>query len=166
MTSHDLELNGGYSLIEVMIALVVLSIGLLGLAALQTISMRFNHDSYGRTQAAFQVYDIVDRMRVNRTGSGGNAQVNYDNVSLSATGTNNDCVANACTSAELSADDIFTWKTATASLLPQGEAAICRGSFNPTFTSCTVNASGAVYDIVVRWKENDQTVTFETQTQL
>ncbi len=165
MASRDLKLNGGYSLIEVMVALVVLSIGLLGLAALQTISLRFNHDSYGRTQAALQVYDIVDRMRVNKAGSGGNAHANYDNVPLSATGTNNDCVANTCTNAELAADDIFTWKTATAKLLPQGEAAICRGSFNPTFTSCTVNASG-VYDIVVRWKENDLTVTFQTQTQL
>lgn len=166
MTPYDLKTNGGYSLIEVMVAVVVLSFGLLGLAGLQTIGIRFNHESYGRTQATFQIYDIVDRMRVNRTGSSGNAHANYDSVLLSATGTSTDCVANACTSAELSNDDIFVWKTATAKLLPEGQAAICRGAFNSDFTSCAVSATGTVYDIVVRWKEHDLTVTFETQSQL
>lgn len=156
----------GYSLVEVLISLLVLSVGLLGLAALQTTGMRFNHSSYTRTQAAFQVYDIVDRMRVNKTGTAGNAHANYDDVTLSATGTSNDCVANACTSAQLAQDDIYLWKTATARLLPEGQATICRGTFNSTFTSCSVSTSGSIYHIMVRWKENDMTVMFEAQTQL
>ncbi len=166
MISHNLKINRGYSLLEVLVSLFVLSIGLLGLAALQTTGMRFNQQSYTRTQAAFQIYDIVDRMRVNKTGTSGNAHANYDNVSLSATGTNNDCVTNACTSADLADDDIYAWKTETAKLLPEGQATICRGTFNTTYTSCSVSSSGTIYDIIVRWKENDMTVTFETQTQL
>ena len=51
---------------EVLIALLVLAIGLLGLAALQGQGLRFNHDAYVRTQATVMAYDIVDRMRLNR----------------------------------------------------------------------------------------------------
>jgi type IV pilus assembly protein PilV len=163
---HHTGYAAGFSLVEVLVALFVLSIGLLGLAALQTTGMRFNHQSYTRTQAAFQVYDIVDRMRVNKVGTSGNAHANYDNVALSDTGTNNDCVANACNSAALALDDIYTWKTVTARFLPEGQTAICRGTFNTTFTSCTVSASGSIYHIVVRWRENDITTTFEAQSEL
>ena len=59
----------GFSLIEVLIALLVLAIGLLGLAALQAQGLRFNHDAYVRTQATHIAYDIVDRMRANRANA-------------------------------------------------------------------------------------------------
>ena len=55
----------GFSLVEILVALLILSIGLLGLAALQTTSLKFNTDSYMRTQATYFVYDIIDRMRAN-----------------------------------------------------------------------------------------------------
>ena len=57
----------GFSLIEVLVALLVLAIGLLGLAALQAQGLRFNHDAYVRTQATHLAYDIIDRMRANNT---------------------------------------------------------------------------------------------------
>ena len=50
----------GFSLLEVLISLAVLSVGLLGLAALQTVGLRINHDSYQRTQATIMAYDIAD----------------------------------------------------------------------------------------------------------
>ena len=56
----------GFSLIEVLVALVVLSVGLLGLAALQQNAVRFNHDAYLRSQATVLAYDIADRIRGNR----------------------------------------------------------------------------------------------------
>lgn len=59
--------ENGFSLIEVLVAMLVLAIGLLGLAALQAQGLRFNHDAYTRTQATNLAYDIVDRMRTNRT---------------------------------------------------------------------------------------------------
>ncbi|TVQ74653.1 MAG: type IV pilus modification protein PilV, partial [Oceanospirillales bacterium] len=58
--------QNGVSLIEILIALVVLSIGLLGMAALQTRTLSLNHSAYQRTQAVNLSYDIVDRMRSNR----------------------------------------------------------------------------------------------------
>lgn len=56
----------GFSLVEVLIAMLVLAIGLLGLAALQAQSLRFNHDAFVRSQATTLAYDIIDRMRANR----------------------------------------------------------------------------------------------------
>lgn len=55
----------GFSLLEVLIALVILAVGVLGLAALQTTGLRFTHDAYVRSQATVIVYDVVERMRNN-----------------------------------------------------------------------------------------------------
>lgn len=55
----------GISLIEVLITLVVLSIGLLGIAALQTISLRSAQVSYQRTQAVNLAYEVLDVARAN-----------------------------------------------------------------------------------------------------
>ena len=51
----------GFSLIEVLVAMLVLAIGLLGLAALQAQGMRFNHDAYVRTSATNLASDIIDK---------------------------------------------------------------------------------------------------------
>lgn len=55
----------GFSLLEVLIAIVVTSIGLLGLAAMQATGLRNNHSAYHRSQATVLAYDIADRMRSN-----------------------------------------------------------------------------------------------------
>ena len=60
--------QSGFSLIEVMIAALVISIGMLGLAGLQLVSMKGSHQSYMRHQAMFLVQDLVERMRANPNG--------------------------------------------------------------------------------------------------
>jgi type IV pilus assembly protein PilV len=56
----------GLTLVEILVALLILSIGLLGLAGLQTASLRFNTSAYFRTQATALAYGLADRMRANR----------------------------------------------------------------------------------------------------
>lgn len=58
--------QGGFSLLEVLIALLVLSIGLLGLASLQIRSVQVNHSAYMRTQATNLAYAILDSWRANK----------------------------------------------------------------------------------------------------
>lgn len=58
--------NRGFSLMEVLISMLVLAIGLLGLAALQTQGLRASTDSYLRSQGTALAYDIIERMRANR----------------------------------------------------------------------------------------------------
>jgi type IV pilus assembly protein PilV len=65
-TLNTRTLNRGFTLVEAMVGLVVLSVGLLGVAALQLSSLRANSSASYRSQATFLAYDIADRMRANR----------------------------------------------------------------------------------------------------
>lgn len=59
----------GFTLVEALVALMCLSIGLLGIAALQMTGLRANLGAGWRSQATYLAYDIVDRMRANRTAA-------------------------------------------------------------------------------------------------
>ncbi len=109
-----MKVNTGFTLIEVLIAMVVLAVGLLGLAALQTTSLKNNQSAYFRSQATQLAYDIADRVRANPTG-------NYNNQA----GTNDNCVDNACSTAQMAGYDLSQWNTDLASLLPSGEGVVC-----------------------------------------
>ncbi|RLA09507.1 MAG: type IV pilus modification protein PilV, partial [Gammaproteobacteria bacterium] len=55
----------GFTLIEVMVTLLILSVGLLGLAGMIGQSLRFNQGGYTRSQSTFLAYEIIDAMRAN-----------------------------------------------------------------------------------------------------
>lgn len=95
----------GFTLIEVLIAALVLSVGLLGLAGLQAVSLKMNHGSYLRVQATNLGYEIADAMRANR-----NSVAQYDDAFSPRS---------AATTA-----DITAWNTRLASLLPSGSGTI------------------------------------------
>ena len=59
--------QSGFSLIEALVAFMIISVGMLGIASLQTISMKAGHTAILRTSAVFNVQDILDRMRSNTT---------------------------------------------------------------------------------------------------
>lgn len=157
----------GFSLIEVLVALFVLAIGLLGLAALQTTGLKFNHQSYERTQATLQAYDIIDRMRANKSGTGDTVNTTYDNVSLGSAPGTTDCAATSCNGAQLAEYDLRQWNNANASLLAEGRGAICKGTFtndaNNYPTGCS--QSGSIYRIAIAWKENDLYMRQDVETQ-
>ena len=67
----------GFTLIEVLISMVILAIGLLGLAAMQTISLRDNQDAHYYQQATLLAYEMQDRIRANNN-------VNWSNVTAGA----------------------------------------------------------------------------------
>jgi type IV pilus assembly protein PilV len=58
--------QAGFSMIELLVAIVVLALGLLGFALLQTMSLRFAQSANHRTQATNLAYDLLDQMRANR----------------------------------------------------------------------------------------------------
>ncbi len=61
--------HGGATLIEVLVAIVVLSVGLLGLAGLQMTGLQSNHSAYLRSQATLLAYDLADQMRARRAAA-------------------------------------------------------------------------------------------------
>ena len=158
----------GFSLIEVLVALFVLSIGLLGLAALQTTGLRFSHQSYERTQATLQAYDIIDRMRTNKSGTGDTVNTTYNDVSLDSAPGTTDCAATSCNGTQLAEYDLRQWNNANAGILAKGRGAICKGTFtndaNNYPTGCT--QSGSIYRIAITWRENDLYMRQDVDAQL
>jgi len=143
--------EGGFTLLEVLIALLVLSIGLLGLAALQTVGLRSNQMATQRTQATQAAYNISDRMHANPVGL---TQANsYYVIATSATPVMiKNCDAVICTPAETAGFDLVQWR-ALVEQLPGGKSEITQA----------VSAGVVIHTITVHWNETrDPAVTGET----
>lgn len=108
------KLNAGSTLIEVLITLLVVSVGLLGMAALQLRSISLNQSAYFQLQATNLAADIADRILVN----GEQASKDYYKKDVSQVLTDINAAAN-----EVTKQDISEWLT-KASVLPQGQFSI------------------------------------------
>jgi type IV pilus assembly protein PilV len=128
----------GTTLVETLVALVVLSVGLLGIAALQMTSLRNNRGAHLRSQAQVLAYDIADRMRANRNVALANAYV----VALGVTPAGG----------TLDALDLQDWKATLAQALPSGDGEITR--------------VGNMFRIRIRWTDSLGVQTFDTRTQI
>ena len=140
----------GFTLIEILIAIVVFSIGLLGLAGLQLTSFRNVHDAHLRSVATLMAYDMADRMRANRVAflAGG-----YDDPNAV---TDADCTqAAGCTPANLAQNDFAEWTTTLAATLPQGAGEVCIDSTPndgiPAATAC--DGVGTISVVKVWWTD-------------
>ncbi len=147
----------GESLVEVMVAVLVLSVGLLGLAGLQAAGIRQNSSSYMRTQAVFLADQILDRVRANP----GTA---YSSVTAAFPSTVTDCQTNQCTPSQMSSYDIASWKCAFGT------------DYQSNQTTCTIlgitqvlpNGQGSlglvigttdIYQVSITWQDNTMTST-------
>jgi type IV pilus assembly protein PilV len=144
----------GFTLIETLIALVVLCIGLLGVAAMQLSSLRSNHGSAMRSQATFLAYDIIDRMRANRARAlAGDYAIDLGEAAVAGT---------------VAGDDLVAWKQNIARTLPAVDNAGV-----PEFADGSVAQVGDVFTVTIRWNDYDDTgatprtpVEFTMDTQL
>lgn len=101
----------GFSLIEVLVAIVVMSLGALGFASLLISGLSSNKTAFDRSQASIFAYDIIDAMRSNRAKA---IQGNYNRVVTAAAPTG-DTVAEA---------DVALWLKNLSTNLPSGSGAI------------------------------------------
>ena len=122
----------GFTLLEVLIALVVLSIGLLGIAGLQGVGLRSSHGAYLSSQASLLAYDMADRIRANPQSLATYNGFNSADV---------DCAAPPLT--PLADADMAQWACAVEALLPNGSATI-NGVAGAGITS---------YTITVQWED-------------
>jgi type IV pilus assembly protein PilV len=84
VNSHLSDRQGGMALLEAMIAVAVLSFGLLGLAGLQIAGIKSNQVAFQRSVATMQAYDMADRMRAGMDPSAYKALTTVDSAELSA----------------------------------------------------------------------------------
>jgi type IV pilus assembly protein PilV len=127
--------QSGFSLIEAMVALVVVSVGMIGIAALYGQGLGAGRTALYRTQAVNLAADMADRIRVNRLGG-----ANYGGAAA-----NNNCDppgAVNCTPAQMAAHDLAIWTNQVQQLLPNGVG-----------TVQVVGTSPPTYTITVNWQE-------------
>lgn len=130
----------GFTLIEVLVALVVLAFALLSLAAMQIESLKHNTDAYFRTQATMLAYDILDRMRAN-----GDAAKNGDYAANAAPATPETCgssTSSSCaTSTRLANYDLTEWYNKLNAALP------------PAAAPSSIAMAGNQVTVTIRWNE-------------
>ncbi len=117
-----IEKQKGFSLLEILITVIIVAVGLLGLAALQITSLKANHGALQKTQATFLAYDIADRIRSNRNeGINGNYDISLADIKP--------------TGSTLPETDLNDWLTSIANLLPSGDGAVdCANTGDCTIT--------------------------------
>lgn len=130
-----MQRSGGFTLIEVLIALVIMSVGMLGIAGLYVHSMQAGRTSLFRHNAVTLAGDVADRIRANPKAV----------AAYAGAGADNNCIDGGinCTAAEMAANDILLWKQQAANSLPTGDVTIVfnNGVVPPT------------YQITVSWEE-------------
>ncbi len=144
----------GATLIEVLVAMLVLSIGLLGLAGMQMTALKSNQSAYYRSQATVLAYDIIDRMRANRADALNGV---YD-IAIQ----NQTCDPGLAPNGTLAQRDVAEWLNTLSCLLsPDARGSVVR--------------NGRTFTISIEWNDNrgriddagdDDRETFVYRTQL
>lgn len=131
----------GFSLLEALLGFMILSIGMLGIASLQAISLKSGKTSVYGSVAMMKVDELIESMRANPsalstyTGAG---------VSNACTGTK------TCTAAELAADDVYIWKQNLKAGLPGAATTAV------SVTAATAPSKMATVKVDVSWKERNK----------
>ncbi len=125
----------GFTLVEVMVAMVIFSVGLLGLAGLQSLGMTNNQTAFNRTIAMQQAYNMSDRIRNNIAGVNATS---YDALDTSTPALATNCIMAACLPAALAAFDHFEWNTNNDVLLPEGKGSVTLIARTPLATQLRI----------------------------
>ncbi|HSG57901.1 MAG TPA: type IV pilus modification protein PilV [Woeseiaceae bacterium] len=132
----------GFSLVEVLIALIIMSVGMLGIAGLYVQSMQAGRTSMFRHQAVTLAGDVADRIRANpRAG-----------IAYAGQGANNNCVAAGidCNEAQMAANDISIWDQEAQDALPNGDVIV---QFDDT-------VNPPLYTISINWTEPGEVLNY------
>lgn len=140
----------GFTLIEVLVAVLIVAVGILGVAGMQVVSLQQNRNALLRDQALQSGNDILDRMRVNPLSD--YAPVDIDDAPAS----NANCLDNNCDRNEMAEFDIAQWKCGLNPIDPNGEVYAVCADFGITQSSLpegkgSIVKVGNVHQITVEW---------------
>ncbi len=150
------KIQQGVGMLEVLVALVLLTSTLLGATAMQLTGLQANRGSYYRSQASQLAYDIADRLRVNASYALANTSNYTINTSSDAVPSSTSCIdqVNGCSDANLRAQDLREWSENFIDVTGIGHdnsdyKAVLPGGIG------SITASGAVFTVQVSWTEID-----------
>ena len=179
--THQSHSQNGFSLVELLVAVLVLGVGILGVSGLQLVSLQNNRDALMRSDAQQMAYDILDRVRVNNVfvgvGDLPNPAANYATVGFDdAPSAGRNCVENSCTFEQMADFDLALWQ---CSLGAHNETSTCQDFREigllpavdqqpglPEGRGAISFGGGQVMQVRVQWTGFDgalQTVTVESQ---
>ena len=145
----------GFSLIELLVAVVVMSIGVMGVAALQAVSLQQNRSALFRADSSQLANDLLDRIRANPTGT-------YAPIAIGANPASaTNCYTQTCSVAQMATFDISSWKCQLNSTDTDGTTfGICT---TLGITSSLPGGAGSVtlvapstYEVTVQWTDDRQ----------
>ena len=145
----------GFTLVEVLVSMVLLSIGALGFMSLITVGFSGNYLSGQRTQGNILVYTIEEKMRANMQAVRDNDFSSVDTSTLT-TAPSVLCMNNPCTAKQMADADIWLWRTEIARLLPNGVGTIvCADSDVGDADNCTdAGKSTSPHRITITWSKD------------
>ena len=151
--------SGGFTMLEILISIIILSIGLLGLASLQAFSLKNAGNANYRGAATQQAYDLADRMRANKAALDIGSYNNQQGVLVTS------CFqAAGCNTLEMAQMDVFVWNENNARLLPGGRGFVCTDSTpndgTPASPACD-NLPNSPYAIKIWWDERTSDSTLQ-----
>lgn len=142
----------GVSLLEVLISLVIMSIGLLGIASLQIQSKRASFEAIQRTTATMLTHEVVERMR-NNTSTLSDYLVTVGGGTITSEPSPNCRDANTCTPQQLALHDLWEWEQALDGAAETSGSANTGGLVSPT--ACITGPAGGgsgFYTVAIAWR--------------
>jgi type IV pilus assembly protein PilV len=160
--------QGGFTLIEVLIAVVIAAIGLLGVAALQLSTLKSTDGSRYRSLAIQLTGDMADRLRANTGGSIQGAVINqgYNRPRTAPGDTAYNtptaaCRSTGCQPGDMAMDDLANWQRRITASLPGGIGVVCIDSGTlgaPRFDGTTLDPRcdnlGVAYAVKILWLDD------------
>lgn len=165
---HRHRLQRGSSLIEAMVAILVLSISALGYAAQQLQGISQNSSALWRTKATQLAYEMADRLRANQGGvAAGSFNLPATSVARTAVvgGEGAACGSTTpCSPTAMAALDYAQWQADVAGSMPGGTGVICLTSTPDTGTAANPDCDGlgTTFAIKVFWTEKTTPSLFST----
>lgn len=156
---HKFSRQTGFTLIEVMVTIIVISLGALGAAGLQVKAQQFSHNAYLNTQAILLAHDMSERMRANPAGTQAR-QYHLPTATYHA-----DCFTiTGCDPSDMAQSDMYQWAgdhpNSGIRSLPQGSAVVCIDSTpdDGSQTSAACDGIGNSYAVKVWWRSMDDEI--------
>ncbi len=175
-SKRAIKQQAGLSLIEILVTVVILSIGMLGIAATQTLGMGYNHDSYLRSQATMLINELTERMSTNLTAVDNNDFAINANFAMGGCGTAPAPLCEAgviCTPAQLATYDMYriacgydaNGGDGVVNVFPNGTLNItCIDSDGTDADACT---NGSNHQITITWQRANTNINpIASQVQL
>ncbi|EIC29152.1 MULTISPECIES: type IV pilus modification protein PilV [Methylomicrobium] len=150
----------GFTLIEILVAMVILALGLLGLGALQMLSIRNSQDAYLYSQAMALSYEMADRIHANASAW------NTDTLPTAANSCEDNCnsAAQSCSISVMASYDYCVWMEKAKAQL--GPAALVEVGISPVSGSDVCTGTSAMRCLTLSWTSGSQSsAKFELELQ-